>query len=432
MLATVYTLKSESDIVVREEKIGKSQKIDEATDFVKQIASFNCSKIRKNTKDVSIEFYFERPTCNTVNFIKNRVPLVSSITFLHDTPNLMAIFTDISFNVYKYKKYRNFENGKKTFVSIAEKQKHIIYNATNAFLFINRDNTCTEHVALFMNIFESNIDSPISDSLITDSLITNFSFVENKSGNIEVNNRFNFDFYENLLYQKNNDCLKFIWMIIDEGNKNLEFTETFDINAEKTKMLKTKYGDVIHDIIEINKSTFKLNRFFQRFHIKNVFQKNICKWFVDEVEKHVAINGWKTNNFENYKTTDVNLSSLKTIHDYFLNYELGNIMKLIEQSYCLPNESQFEITDLNIIKYSNELISGLNKHTDSAFITFNISLNSTSEYEGGGTYFDDGLTFQNDIGDALIHCGKIEHIGLPVKKGVRYILVGFINIKYEV
>jgi hypothetical protein len=97
----------------------------------------------------------------------------------------------------------------------------------------------------------------------------------------------------------------------------------------------------------------------------------------------------------------------------------------------LPKETQFDITDLNIIKYNNELVSGLSKHTDSAFITFNISLNSSFEYEGGGTYFDDGLTFQNDIGDALIHCGKIEHIGLPVKKGKRYILVGFINIKYE-
>ena len=91
-------------------------------------------------------------------------------------------------------------------------------------------------------------------------------------------------------------------------------------------------------------------------------------------------------------------------------------MELIENSYCLPKETRFDITDLNIIKYNNELVSGLNKHTDSAFITFNISLNSSFEYEGGGTYFDDGLTFQNDIGDVLIHCGKIEHIGLPVNK----------------
>lgn len=435
MIASIYTLGFESEINIPKEIIGQNKKLDEATDFVKHVAHFNCCKIGKNINDILIEFCFKIPNINTINNVTNQTPLISSVTFLDNMPNLLAVFTDISFDIYKYKKYRNYENGKKIVVSISEKQKHIIYNSTNVSLFINRDLSSPLPVVLFMNIFELDHDKDVCGNHVCGKHVSDkdLYFVEDKVGKIEINNYLNFNFYQSLLYQKNNDCLKFIWMILDEGTypKNLELTDIFDINAEKIDMLKNKYGDVIQDIIEINKSNFKLNRFFQRFHIKNILPKNICNWFVDETKKYVEINGWETNNFDNYKTNDIKLSNLKTIHDYFLNYEIIKILSLIEQSYCLPKETQFDITDLNIIQYSAELLSGLNKHTDSAFITFNILLNSPSEYEGGGTYFDDGLTFQNDIGDILLHCGKIPHIGLPIKKGVRYILVGFINIKYE-
>uniref|UniRef100_A0A6C0B6C2 Fe2OG dioxygenase domain-containing protein n=1 Tax=viral metagenome TaxID=1070528 RepID=A0A6C0B6C2_9ZZZZ len=425
MLAHAYTLDYADDDYVLNESLGQVNLLDNSTGtFVKQIASFNCDKIGKNMNHVSVEYYFESPETNSIKSTKNRVPLISSVTFLNDAPNIMAIFTDLTFSTYKYKKYRNYKNGKNMFVSVFEKNKHIIYNGANCSLFINRDLSKVP-IALFMNVFDST--SETCESLPEYKIIAK----NDKYTKIEINNRFNFDFYESLLYQKNNDCVKFIWMILDEGTKNIEITDIFDIDAENTKMLKNKYGDVIQDIIEINASKFKLNRFFQRFQIKNVFPKNICKWFVDEAEKYVTVNGWETNNFNNYKTSDIKLSRLTTIHEYFLKYELEKVIELIEHSYSLPKETKFDITDLSIIKYSNELVSGLGKHTDSAFITFNISLNSQFEYEGGGTYFDDGLTFQNDIGDVLIHCGKIEHIGLPVKKGARYILVGFINIKYE-
>ena len=437
MLASVYTLGFKSDINVPEEIIGQNKKMDEATNFVKQVASFNCSKIGKHINEVSIEFCFEIPNINTINFVKNRTSLISSVTFLNDTPNLLAVFTDLSFDVYKYKKYRNYENGKEIFVSISEKQKHIIYNSTNVSLFINRDSAATLPVVLFMNIFESGQKLSGNDKELTFVESGNdkeLTFVEDKPGKIEIKNRLNFDFYENLLYQKNNDCLKFIWMILDEEtqSKNLGFTDIFDINAENTIMLKNKYGNIIQDIIEMDKFNFKLNRFYQRFQLKNALPQKICKWFVDETEKYADVNGWETNNFKKHITTDIAMSNLENIHNYFLKYELKNIIDIIEKSYCLPNETKYNIISLNIIKYSNEIKSGLERHTDSSFITFNISLNSISEYDGGGIYFDDGLTFKNDIGDLLIHCGKMDHIGLPVKKGVRYILVGFINITYEV
>ncbi|NDA90929.1 MAG: hypothetical protein EBY20_08555, partial [Alphaproteobacteria bacterium] len=99
-------------------------------------------------------------------------------------------------------------------------------------------------------------------------------------------------------------------------------------------------------------------------------------------------------------------------------------MKYIEQSYCLPDEVRFHISDLNIIKYSDNLQLNLESHVDSGFLTFNIALNGKNEYEGGGTYFDDGITVNIDKGDMLVHCGKVIHSGLTLTKGTRYILVG--------
>ncbi len=119
---------------------------------------------------------------------------------------------------------------------------------------------------------------------------------------------------------------------------------------------------------------------------------------------------------------------METLQNYFFSYEVKKIIDLIEKSYCLPAHTKYDITDLNIIKYSDEYKTGLEKHTDSSFLTFNISLNEEPEFEGGGTHFFDGLTFKNGIGEMLLHCGKIDHIGVPIKRGVRYILVGLVNI----
>jgi predicted 2-oxoglutarate/Fe(II)-dependent dioxygenase YbiX len=67
-------------------------------------------------------------------------------------------------------------------------------------------------------------------------------------------------------------------------------------------------------------------------------------------------------------------------------------------------------------------------HNDGNFISFSILLNGANEFEGGGTYFDDGLTCHLNQGDMIVHSGLVKHSGLPVTKGVRYLLVGFVDM----
>jgi hypothetical protein len=230
MLASEYTLDYDNNnddynICESDESLGQIKYLDHASsNFVKYVAAFNCGKIVKNINDVLIEYYFERPASNMVRSTKNKTPIISSMTFLNGDPNIMAVFTDLTNDIYKYKKYRNYKNEKKIFVSILEKNKHIIHNGENCSLFINRDSS-NAPIALFMNVYGVGNCGKSEQHFFAN---------EAKYSKVEISNRLNFDFYENMLYQKKNDCLKFIWIILDDGAKSIEFIDMFNINAYLT------------------------------------------------------------------------------------------------------------------------------------------------------------------------------------------------------
>jgi len=59
-------------------------------------------------------------------------------------------------------------------------------------------------------------------------------------------------------------------------------------------------------------------------------------------------------------------------------------------------------------------------------------LSDSHDFEGGGTYFDDGLIMKGEQGDLIVHSSKMKHSGLPIIKGTRYLLVGFVNIQLSI
>jgi hypothetical protein len=103
------------------------------------------------------------------------------------------------------------------------------------------------------------------------------------------------------------------------------------------------------------------------------------------------------------------------------------------KSYCL-NEDIIKIsyTDIFIVKYEHNAQSYLEMHCDGSFISFQILLSEVNDFEGGGTYFDDGLVMKPEQGDLVIHSSRIKHSGLPIKSGTRYLLVGFVNLTLDV
>ena len=111
---------------------------------------------------------------------------------------------------------------------------------------------------------------------------------------------------------------------------------------------------------------------------------------------------------------------------------LHTIVKKVKKSYGLKDDMVVNIHDLFIVKYKDNEQNYLDMHCDGSFLSFNILLSDTADFEGGGTYFDDGLTAYLEQGDILIHTSRIKHAGLPITKGTRYLLVGFLNIDLTV
>lgn len=55
-----------------------------------------------------------------------------------------------------------------------------------------------------------------------------------------------------------------------------------------------------------------------------------------------------------------------------------------------------------------------------------------SDYDGGGTYFSDvALHLTLEQGHLVIFDAKLDHQGLPITRGVRYLLVAFCYTKDE-
>jgi hypothetical protein len=177
---------------------------------------------------------------------------------------------------------------------------------------------------------------------------------------------------------------------------------------------------------------YNYNTFNKRsiFTIENVLDRKICEWIIFESEEHAKINGgWNRYRHEEAFTTDIQIKKIKNLSNFITNFVIMNIFPAIEK-YTNFEKLHLVIRDLFVVKYSHEAQNELEIHRDGSTISFNILLNEKTEFDGGGTIFklDSGDSIYNiNRGDMLLHCGRIEHGGVKIKRGVRYILIGFIG-----
>ena len=105
-----------------------------------------------------------------------------------------------------------------------------------------------------------------------------------------------------------------------------------------------------------------------------------------------------------------------------------HIFNKINKSYCISSKTKYNILDLFIVKYEKDKQTSLELHHDGSFLTVNLLLSNINDFEGGGTFFSDGIISYLEQGDMLVHSGKIKHAGLPITNGTRYLLVAFIEV----
>lgn len=381
-------------------------------------------------------------------------PLLSCVNYFNDN-EFPLLLTEIDLEEYKFKK---FENKNSIQIIFPKKNKQFTFDGTKYHGVIDIFNKLNHHTdteyeryMLAINLWNRkpvNVNYYENGSENTNN--AGFS-KENKIVTIESNNVIkeldleknilDFDFYEKMLYNKR----KFV--IPQEISELVKNEINMDINNFK---ISYKSGDnsitennsnlskMVKDINLINtidNSNNKIdvldvfyNRFIQRFNYNKLFSKNVCEWIIFESEEYAKNNGgWTTRRHENYPTTDIPIEKIKNIFNFVL-FSFTDIFNKIKKSYFFTEEVSFNIKDLFIVKYDEQMQNKLDLHHDGSFLSINILLSDTKEFEGGGTYFNDGLTVFLEQGDLLVHSGKVKHSGLPVTKGTRYIMVAFVVI----
>jgi hypothetical protein len=414
--------------------------------FLYDIMQFHCKRLNYNINENYIEFWFNRFHNNNNihidgdDYLRNinkidseNKPLLTCLIYMTDsriptiitnlsktdyTNNNISLNHKVSLSFPKKFKLICFEGGNYYHgnYNIFNKTKYDRINEKRFVIVVNLwkkkptfvpffDNTIVEYM-LFCNL-----QMPIRNNYI-EKTSTSILTLQNKIDNIKIlcsNGIFDQSFFNKLInYKLYDNVFNNYSDLLQEIDTNLLYYDLF-----------------MFDIDEIFKGLIKYS---QRFIIKNVYNKIVCNWIINECEKYSnQNNGWTTNRHQNYPTTDLPICRIENINSY-IKSTYKTIFNYIKESYCLDGLNIYNICDSFVVKYKHDNQNFLEWHRDASTISINILLNNNLDFTGGGIKFKDNIRMIPNQGDMIIHNSKSIHCGCKIYSGVRYVLVLFINI----
>jgi hypothetical protein len=163
-----------------------------------------------------------------------------------------------------------------------------------------------------------------------------------------------------------------------------------------------------------------------------IFSSADCRAIINEAEGIGSQLGWTTKRHGNFPSTDIPLKDLPNTLYYLKKQMVKKIYPLLRVQFkdYLPPNCQFIVADAFIVKYDADGgQADLEPHRDGAVVSFNIALNPSYEYEGGGTFFNSlNAAVKIEEGHMITHAAGVLHGGQTITKGKRYILVAFVII----
>lgn len=363
------------------------------------------SKFETHTLHVDCDQKLHRKTGKYV------YPLLSCVTYLNDVSSSPTIITNVDMECYKYK---DFESQTEVILSLPVRNKQITFDGRffhgSTTLFDNQN--IQQRYIIAINFWKTkpheveyynlNNESDYNDKLILKREETLITLREDDTKICSIHlcdDAINYTLFNNIIYNSKNDsCYIFnpsIEINCNQGYHTFKFILDHSIKAEmKHAELKDKYGIIMDDIREILNPNINLkyNRFLQRFLFPKLYSQDMCRYIINECEKYAKLNdAWITDRHNEYPTTYLPVDKIPSIFGIILE-TLKTIINKIKISYGLHDDMVIDITDLFVVKYSHDAQNQLEMHTDTSFFSFNILLNDSSEFDGGGTYFEDGLT----------------------------------------
>ena len=136
---------------------------------------------------------------------------------------------------------------------------------------------------------------------------------------------------------------------------------------------------------------------------------------------------------KNYPTTDIPIVELPNTLNLLRSTLQSRLYPLLRHQFStyLPDPTKLRVADGFIVKYDAEGgQSELRPHRDGSVLSFNIALNDSTDYEGGGTWFHSlGESVRIEKGEVVSHASGILHGGHGITSGRRYVMVCFVILE---
>jgi hypothetical protein len=174
--------------------------------------------------------------------------------------------------------------------------------------------------------------------------------------------------------------------------------------------------------------------------------KQECVRAIEMAEEHAANTpgGWTSSRHTQAATTDIPVKDIPPLLNWFNDKLESTLFPMLASRFPekISSASDLRAHDAFIVKYDGDSEGSQNSlavHTDESAFSFTIALNDRSEYEGGGTCFENirlegskddyaPLVLNADAGGVVAFPGTIRHGGAPVTKGIRYIIPLFLYL----
>jgi hypothetical protein len=159
-----------------------------------------------------------------------------------------------------------------------------------------------------------------------------------------------------------------------------------------------------------------------------------CRSIVEEAESQSRILSWTTRRHGNFPTTDLPLVELPQTLSWLRCALVERIYPLLSLQFgtYLPDVTKLRVADGFVVKYDADGgQTELKPHRDGSVLSFNIALNPSSDFDGGGTWFASipDYPIRIDQGHMVSHASGILHGGHGITRGKRYILVAFVIVE---
>lgn len=173
--------------------------------------------------------------------------------------------------------------------------------------------------------------------------------------------------------------------------------------------------------------------FLEQHVMKKVWTAQECLTVLKAVQAAGEARGWTSDRHLAYATTDIPSSEIPAVDSWVRKAIAERVFPTMVLKYFgsdMTSRVKLRLRDLFFVKYEfgPGAQDSLAMHRDGSILSFNVLLNNASDFDGGGTYFEKfDKTVTIEQGDFVLHSGQLRHAGRAITRGVRFILVGFVD-----